>query len=225
MLLHRTDELDPKTPILELPAESKRGPNFELQGTRQPVTACDNWSIIAKIKRLLYIPCHTECVFLAKKVIAFRGEATLLDLWLVLKTRFQSSSRFIGFLANGPICNVRPPNGWPGVCNLQWELWTGMIENGDDDDDLAGLARYDPLRNAINLQSSKSFEADPHSIPNLTNSILRHLQYVLQPMLPLSERFPKYGLAKCLPQLPPEIILVIMRHLRPFCILPKTATS
>ncbi|KAK3167160.1 hypothetical protein OEA41_010286 [Lepraria neglecta] len=64
------------------------------------------------------------------------------------------------------------------------------------------------------------YEADPMLIPELTDSILAHVQ-AIPPPCPQSRIVPMDGLAPSLPQLPRELIAAIMRHLSPFSDAPK----
>ena len=133
VLLQPEDKLDPKSPIIENPAENRGGPNFELLHSREPVVACDNPSIIGQ-RPPLYIPTRNECIIVAKRVISLKGDDSLRRLWLVLESRFHKSSMSGGRRLQAPICTIYPPEGWLGIGKyhgMQWER-----SKGSDDDDL-----------------------------------------------------------------------------------------
>lgn len=130
VLLYREDKLDSEPVILELPAENKGGPNFELLQSRKPIVACDNQ--IFNRDPPLYIPTHNACIIVAKRVILFKRDNSLRRLWLVLKNRFHNSSRVGGHRRLGPICTVYPPEGWLGVGVYQEDQWQPS-ERLDDD--------------------------------------------------------------------------------------------
>ena len=68
------------------------------------------------------------------------------------------------------------------------------------------------------------YETDPVLIPDLTEGVLAHLQYLPPSMPSMLKAFPSGGLAHCLPQLPPELITSIMQQLRPLSNPPKECT-
>ena len=133
MLLQPEDKLDPKSLIIETPAENKGSPNFELLHSLEPVVACENPSIIGQ-RPPLYIPTHYACIIVAKHVISLKGDDSLRRLWLVLENRFHKSSMSGGRRLQAPICTIYPPEGRLGIGKyhgMQWEP-----SEGSDDDDL-----------------------------------------------------------------------------------------
>ena len=129
MLLHREDKLDSEPVILELPAENKGGPNFELLQSWKPVVACDNQCFS---NPPLYMPTHNACIIVAKRVILLRRDNSLRRLWLVIENRFHNCSRLGDERYLAPICRIGPPNGWPGVGKYQGMQWDPS-ESSDDD--------------------------------------------------------------------------------------------
>lgn len=83
----------PDFTIRELTAKNCRGPYHKLLETGEAITACD--VVLFQKSTPLYIPCHTKCVYLAKRVFATSDvgiEDGIKHLWRVLEARFQEAS-------------------------------------------------------------------------------------------------------------------------------------
>ncbi|KAL2037047.1 hypothetical protein N7G274_010174 [Stereocaulon virgatum] len=92
VLLHMETKL-PHLTIRELAAKNCRGPYHELLETGEAITACD--VVPFQKSTPLYIPCHTKCVYIAKRVFAASDvgiEDGMKHLWYILEARFQEAS-------------------------------------------------------------------------------------------------------------------------------------
>lgn len=124
MLLHPNDEHDDNIDILELPAKNKGGPYFELLETGAAITACDVDSAIIPTSKPLYIPSHTNCIFLAKKLMSFNGPGnavpkSMRHLWQVLESRFHAASKDKYF----PITNIYSAQAYGEIWRFQELAW------------------------------------------------------------------------------------------------------
>lgn len=125
VLLHSRTEF-PHTEILELPASSKGGPYFELLETAEAITACDKSGSVVPSPRPLYLPCHTKCISVAKRAMAFQEVAThrsvgcsMQHLWDVFQNLFDRASeeKF------GPICNIYSAQAYGDIWRFQELQW------------------------------------------------------------------------------------------------------
>ena len=118
VLLHSSTEF-PNVEIGELPARNKGGPYFELLNTAETVTACDVSGSIVPSPRLLYLPCHGNCVSIAKRIIARSAGGSMRHLWLVLESFFTKASeeKF------GPICNIYSAQAYGDIWRFQELVW------------------------------------------------------------------------------------------------------
>lgn len=122
MLLYCTQNSD----VLDLPAENIGGAHFRLLQTSERVIACniEVRSPFVHPKPPLYLPCHANCIAIAKQVISSasngREEAELLrHIWRVLKLRFDTTS--VG--RQIPLTNLYEPNSYYGIWKFQEMEW------------------------------------------------------------------------------------------------------
>ena len=85
----------PEDGIIEIPATNLCGPYFELDGTEQRITACDNDCLLPDYdpKPPLYIPTHVACIQIAHQLTLQDNKHgyepdSLSHIWRVLKARF-----------------------------------------------------------------------------------------------------------------------------------------
>lgn len=116
----------PNTEILELPARSKGGPYFELLETAEAITTCDKSGSIVPSPKPLYIPCHTKCVSVAKRAMAFQEVAShrsvgcsMRHLWDVFQDLFDRASKE----KLGPICNIYSAQAYGDIWRFQELVW------------------------------------------------------------------------------------------------------
>lgn len=86
MLIRPHDAYDTASLIMELPVVNKGGRNFERLDTRDSLAAFGEPGTKHRIP--LYLPCHLNCVFLAKRILSASGSNSLTYLWSNLKSRF-----------------------------------------------------------------------------------------------------------------------------------------
>ena len=119
VLLHMETSF-PDFTIRELPAKNQGGPYHELLETKEAITACDV-ALMAE-PRALYIPCHTKCVSIAKRVFSachISIEDGMKHLWRVLEARFEKAKAETIF----PIFNIHSGLGHSNIGRFQELVW------------------------------------------------------------------------------------------------------
>ena len=176
MLLHQEVNF-PKNPIHELPARNKEGPYFELLENGKAITAGDNpvsWDLTPIP---LYIACHTNCVAIAKRVMAAQEaeyqrtvEDSMRHLWRVFANLFDRVKEEYFPM---PVCNIYSAQAYGDIWRFQEMNW----EPGNDPklrfESMVNLHLFFP---PYKTDFCQHFEANPGDIPDMTMSIVSQLQ-------------------------------------------------
>ena len=156
VLLHSKTEF-PHTEILELPARSEGGPYFELLDTAEAITACDKSGSVVPSPRPLYLPCHTKCISVAKRAMAFQEitshrsvECSMQHLWNVFQNLFDRASE----KKFGPICNIYSAQTYGDIWRFQELQWQPGNDPKTRFDSGVRISLYLPMRGELTITSS-----------------------------------------------------------------------
>ena len=153
VLLHNEDEPSTDGHITELHARNLVDQTYKIDDVVKPVFASPfaypgPWLFTQP----LYIPCHLQCLYIAKRAISTKRADPLRYLWTVLHSRIRSLT-----------ATFSPP---PGPCSKPHrgyfhETVRWAIRLIDED-----------------VEEKAMYEADPLNIPGMTPSICKHFEEV-----------------------------------------------
>ena len=152
MLLHKEDEPFSGCQISELHARHIVGSNYRLKDVAKNVLAFSCVEPHQAGDRPLYIPCHTQCLYIAKRAISSKKADPLHHLWLLLLARIETAKRHMG--------------QWP---QCRWDIYQGWFNE---------TARSARRLIDKDVEEKEMYEAEPLDIPDITLSICKHLEEV-----------------------------------------------
>ena len=153
VLLHKEDGPFPERRILELDARNIAGDMYELNDAAKSIFASSYIGPYPGLRRPLYIPCHIQCLNIAKRAIFSKRPDPLHYLWLVLLSRNETPRPYIAQSHERRLDPYRGcfinPNGHSA---RQW------IDQ--------------------NVEEKEMHEADALDIPDMTPSICKYLEEI-----------------------------------------------
>ena len=195
VLLHKEDEPFADCHISELRAQHVVGSRYKLHDVAGNVRAFSCLNPQGAGERPLYIPCHVQCLHIAKLAISSKRVDPVHHLWLALLSRIEALKKYID---NWP---ERPSDPHHGKFNETIRCTRAQRELIDSD-----------------VEEQEMYGANPLEIPDITLSICRHLEEISISDLATAEQ--NAGL----PQMPQEIIDLVWRYMCPLSDPPVACT-
>ena len=199
---------DGQRQVDELPAVNHGRSNFKISSTGKYVTACKMPGPdpvpgpAVRPLQTIYLPVHANCITIAKRVISSHTAETeaqsklLKHFYAVLEARYEATARH-AIVPMDSMTSIHEPNHYYGAANFHGKTWNS--------------GSYPERRFEV-----MHYEADPIDVPYYMTSILKGL-------LPLPQS-PAQGEMSFRYDLPPELAIPIMEHLKPFSDAPLTCT-